>query len=478
MSWSIRRSPTTLRGRRRLATAAALTCALSLAAALAGPAAAQVVRGGALPAPLPLLPPDNWWNIDISSAPLDPGGPSYIGWIGTGRGLHPDFGGDVDSTDPTNPNVYGFPYAVVSGNQPLYPVTFVLYGPQSDSGAPGRPPGYPIPAEAQTQAKWIEGGTAGGGTSNDYHMLLVDRDNRILYELYQAHWSVDHWEAGSGAIFSLDGNARRPDTWTSADAAGLAILPGLVRYDEAFGSGPIRHAFRFTLRDSNGYVFPASHVAGSNPAAPPLGARLRLKASKDISGYAPEVQRIFQAMKTYGLILADNGTDMYVQGTYDTRWNNGVLNPAFASLHAGDFEMVQLGWQPPVGANSGPLDFFTVTPCRLLDTRNGFGPYGGPAVPPGGQRVVVLPGHCGIPTSAKAVSLNVTVAGAPAPGLLTFFPGNATPTATSTINFAAGQTRANNAVLLLASSGSGTIAVLNSSGSAVPLIIDVDGYFQ
>ncbi|HVT19330.1 MAG TPA: hypothetical protein VHQ90_24515 [Thermoanaerobaculia bacterium] len=478
MSWSIRRSPTTLRGRRRLATAAALAAVLSLAASLAGPAAAQVVRGGALPALLPLFPPDNWWNVDISSAPLDAGGPAYISWIGTGRGLHPDFGGDVDPTDPTNPNIYGLPYAVVSGTQPLYPVTFVLFGDQSDPGAPGRPPGYPIPAEAQTQAKWIEGGTAGGGTGNDYHMLLVDRDNRILYELYQAHWNVDHWEAGSGAIFSLDGNARRPDTWTSADAAGLAILPGLVRYDEAFGSGPIRHAFRFTLRDSNGYVFPASHVAGSNPAAPPLGARLRLKASKDISGYAPEVQRIFQAMKTYGLILADNGTDMYVQGTYDTRWNNGVLNPAFASLHAGDFEMVQLGWQPPVGTSSGPLDFFTVTPCRLLDTRNSFGPYGGPAVPPGGQRVVVFAGRCGIPASAKAVSLNVTVAKVPAPGLLTFFPGNATPTATSTINFAAGQTRANNAVLLLASSGSGTLAVLNSSGSAVPLVIDVNGYFQ
>ena len=158
--------------------------------------------------------------------------------------------------------------------------------------------------------------------------------------------SRGRWEAGSGAIFPLDSNARRPEGWTSADAAGLAILPGLVRYDEVYGNGPILHAFRVTVRATNAYVFPASHIAGSNSAALPMGARLRLKAGKDISGYAEPLQRIFQAMKTYGLIVADNGTDLYVSGTYDTRWNNDLLNPAFASLKAGDFEVVQLGWQP------------------------------------------------------------------------------------------------------------------------------------
>jgi hypothetical protein len=324
--------------------AKAANAALAVAWMMLGAGAAAAQLGGALPPPLPLLPPDNWWNLDISNAPVDPGSAGFIGFIGADTTLHPDFGGDDPSTSY---GVYGFPYAVVPGTQALEPVTFVLYGDESDAGAPGRPAGYPIPAAARTQPKWIEGGFPGGCTDEDCHMLLVDRDHRILFELYQAHWNADHWEAGSGAIFPLDSNARRPAGWTSADAAGLAIFPGLVRYDEVFGPDPIGHAFRFTVRDSNGYVFPASHDAGSNPAAPPLGARLRLKASKDISGYPAYVQKIFQAMKTYGLINADNGSDMYIQGTYDTRWDNDVLNPAFANLQASDFEVVQLGWKGP-----------------------------------------------------------------------------------------------------------------------------------
>jgi hypothetical protein len=320
----------------------------------AAPAAAQL--GAPLPPPLPLLPPDNWWNLDVSRAPVDLPASKYINFIGPGTGLHPDFGGDDTST----PNgIFGFPYAVVPGSQALEAVTFVLSPDESDAGAPGRKPGYPIPVAARTQPKWIEGGSPGGCNDSDCHMLLVDRDNRTLFELYQAHWNVDHWEAGSGAVFPLDTNARRPEGWTSADAAGLAILPGLVRYDEVFGHDPIRHAFRFTVRDSNGHVFPASHDAGSNPAAPPLGTRLRLKANVDISGYPPEVQKIFQAMKTYGLILADNGSDMYIQGTYDTRWNNDVLNPAFGSLTAADFEVVQLGWKGPAAQ----------APCVAADTQ-------------------------------------------------------------------------------------------------------------
>src|SRR5258706_9316788 len=147
----------------------------------------------------------------------------------------------------------------------------------------------------------------------------------------------------------MNPNSRRPDTWTSADAAGLAILPGLVRYDEAWNPAvsDIGHAFRATVRATNGYVYPASHRAGSTAGALPMGARLRLKASKDIFGFTPEVQKIFRAMKTYGLLVADNGSDMYVTGTYDNRWDNGMLNPAFSALTAGDFEVLQLGWQPP-----------------------------------------------------------------------------------------------------------------------------------
>jgi hypothetical protein len=450
------------------------------AACAAAPAAAQVVQGGAMPE-VPLFPPDNWWNADISQAPVDAASTtSFVAWIGASHGLHPDFGGD-DSSNPPN-GIFGFPYVVVPGSQPLEIVTFVESPDQSDNGALGRPLGYPIPVAARTQGKWIEGGTPGGCTNNDCHMLIVDRDNRIVYELYHTFWNagLNRWEAGSGAIFYLDSDQRRPDTWTSADAAGLAITPGLVRYEEAFGSGPILHAFRFTVRDSNGYVYPASHVAGSNSSAPPLGTRFRLKASVSLSGYTAEVQKIFQAMKTYGLILADNGSDMYVQGTYDTRWNNGVLNPAFSSLNTSDFEVIQLGWQPAVATSTGALNFYTVPPCRLLDTRAAPGVYGGPAVPPHGQRVIVVAGHCGVSPTAKALSVNVTVANAAGAGHLVFFPGNATPGGASTINFSSGQTRANNAVLMLASSGTGTLALLNSTASeaAEQVLIDVNGYFQ
>ncbi|HEX7190813.1 MAG TPA: hypothetical protein VF381_04490 [Thermoanaerobaculia bacterium] len=301
--------------------------------------------GGSLPAPLPLFPPDNWWNTDISSAPVDPKSASFIAFIGASRGMHPDLGGD--SNDPSAPT-YGIPYVVVDGAQAKVNVTFVESDDESDHA------GYPIPDEAKTQQKWIEGGLAGDdpNADGDRHLLIVDRDARVLYELYATHWntSLSRWEAGSGAIFPLDSDARRPDGWTSADAAGLAILPGLVRYDEVYGSDPIRHAFRVTVRSTNGYVYPASHRAGSTSGALPMGARLRLKASKDISGFPAPLQRIFQAMKTYGLIVADNGTDMYVTGTYDTRWDNDLLNPAFGAIKASDFEVVQLGWQPPARA--------------------------------------------------------------------------------------------------------------------------------
>src|SRR5581483_6011160 len=239
-------------------------------------AAAQPVRNGDLPGPLPLFPLSNWWNADISAAPVDPNSLSYIAFIGASRGMHPDFGGD--SGDPSAP-IYGMPFIVVGGSQPLVPVTFD-YDDESDYGAPGRPLGYPIPEEAKTQQKWIEGGLAGNdpNADGDRHMLIVDRDNRLLFEIYATRWNgaASRWEGGSGAIFPLDSNARRPDGWTSADAAGLAILPGLIRYDEVFGPDPIRHAFRVTVRSTNGYVYPASHRAGSTSGALPMGARLRL----------------------------------------------------------------------------------------------------------------------------------------------------------------------------------------------------------
>lgn len=210
-------------------------------------------------------------------------------------------------------------------------------------------PFYPIPDEAITQPHWIEGGEAGNidrRASADRHMLIVDRDNRHLYELYNVYYDATRWLAGSGAFFDLNTNGRRPDGWTSADAAGLAILPGLVRHDEVFGSGEIEHAFRVTVRATNGYVYPASHRAGSTNGALPMGARLRLKAGVNISTFSPEIQKIFRAMKRYGLIVADNGSDMYISGAFDPRWDNGILNPAFRSLTASDFEVIRLGYRP------------------------------------------------------------------------------------------------------------------------------------
>ncbi|OLB98963.1 MAG: hypothetical protein AUH35_03505 [Nitrospirae bacterium 13_1_40CM_62_7] len=207
-----------------------------------------------------------------------------------------------------------------------------------------------LPDEAISQAHWIEGGDPGNvdlRSSSDRHLLIVDRDRRYLYELYNVFYDGSQWHAGSGAFFDLNANGRRPDGWTSADAAGLAILPGLVRYDEVFGSGEIGHAFRVTVRATNGYVYPASHRAGSTTGALPMGARLRLKAGRDLSGFTPAMQKIFRAMQRYGLIVADNGSDLYVSGTYDTRWNNDVLNPAFRALLASDFEVIKLGVRPP-----------------------------------------------------------------------------------------------------------------------------------
>jgi hypothetical protein len=283
----------------------------------------------------PLFPADNWWNEDISNAPVDPQSSAFINFIGNSRTSHPDFG----------PPPYGIPYVGVSSSQALVPVTFVAYGSESDSGFGGQP-GYPIPPIAATQSGYIEGGVPGGGTSGDRHMLIVDRDRWRLFEMSGAHWNggAQRWEADAGAVFDLSSNARRPDGWTSSDAAGLAVLPGLVRYDEA-QRGPVGHAFRVTVRATNNYVWPASHRAGSTSGALPMGGRLRLKASKDLSAYPTYIQNIFRGMQTHGLIVADNGTDLYVTGTSDSRWNNNELNPAFGNLRADDFEVIQLGWR-------------------------------------------------------------------------------------------------------------------------------------
>jgi len=200
----------------------------------------------------------------------------------------------------------------VPGTQPKLPVIF-LYDDESDPGP------YPIPPNPP-----IEGNPDGDG---DRHILIVDQDNCLLYELYAAHEESDGWYAGSGAIFDLHDYVLRPDGWTSADAAGLAILPGLVRYEE-IAAGEIKHAIRFTVEQTQrAYVWHARHYASSLTGSqyPPMGQRFRLKASFDITGFSPEVQVILQAMKTYGLILADNGSNWFISGAPDERWDNDIL---------------------------------------------------------------------------------------------------------------------------------------------------------
>jgi hypothetical protein len=252
---------------------------------------------GPLPQPLPLFPRNNWWNLDISNWPVDPNSASYIAFVNNGanRRLHPDFGGNAGGN-----SIYGMPYAVVTNvtSADLKAVEFDYWdesdGVNLQTGISF--PFYPIPPEAITQPRWIEGGDPGNvdrRSSQDRHLLIVDRDRNYLYELFNVFYDAvrGKWFAGSGAFFDMNTNNRRPDTWTSADAAGLAILPGLVRYDEVYDPNvtEIRHAFRVTVRATNGYVYPASHRAGSTPGALPMGARLRLKASVDLIS-APAIQ--------------------------------------------------------------------------------------------------------------------------------------------------------------------------------------------
>jgi hypothetical protein len=244
----------------------------------------------------------------VDTLPVDSNSATYVATIGADRHLHPDFGAGLWEGGPI-----GIPYVVVDEDQPKVDVSFA-YDDESDPGP------YPIPPDAP-----IEGGPAADG---DRHILVLERDNCLLYEIFAAYPQDDgSWEAGSGAIFDLNSHALRPDTWTSADAAGLPILPGLVRYDEV-ASGEISHAIRFTTSATRrAYVWPARHYASDLTGSqyPPLGQRFRLKAEYEISGFSPEVQVILRAMKKYGLILADNGSPWYISGVPDERWNNAVL---------------------------------------------------------------------------------------------------------------------------------------------------------
>jgi hypothetical protein len=258
----------------------------------------------------PSLPTEAAWNQDVSKAPRDPRSSAYISYIDSHGGdrLHPDFG---------SPRAYGFPYSVVDAGQRQLPVHYTAYRDESDPGP------FPLPAKAP-----VEGGN---GSDGDRHVLVVDRSTCRLYELYRAFPAAKphlHWNADSGTEWDLRSAARRPDGWTSADAAGLPIFPGLVRYDEV-AAGHLDHAIRVTFESTrDAWVHPASHCAGdtSNPSAPPMGLRLRLKAGFGLGGFSGPAKTIALAMKRYGLIVADNGSNWFFSGTSNRRWNDENLN--------------------------------------------------------------------------------------------------------------------------------------------------------
>jgi hypothetical protein len=283
-----------------------------------------------------LFPADNIWNARIDSLPVNAHSTDWVNSIGRSTGFHMDFGSGKWDGGPI-----GIPYNVVDENTPKVTVTFDT----ADESYLGP---YPIPATPLQEY------------GSDHHILIVDSSTCKLYELWAASKSGASWHAGSGAMWDLNSNALRPNGWTSADAAGLPILPGLVRYDEIL-SGKITHAIRFTANETNPnyFIWPARHLTDGNVSAPPMGARFRLKASFNISGYSPQMQVILQAMKTYGIILADNGSDWFVSGAPDGRWNNDMLH-TLDDVTGNNFEAVDESLLM-ISANSGQAKPDTLT---------------------------------------------------------------------------------------------------------------------
>ena len=301
----------------------------------------------------PVLPAENIWNTPVDTLPRHAASDAYIATMGATRGVHPDFGTVYEGAP------IGIPFVTVAGTQPKVPVTFE-YDDESDAGP------YPIPASAP-----IEGGASSDG---DRHVLVIDRDNCILYELFAAYRNSDgSWRAGSGAIFPLRSNALRPRGWTSADAAGLPVFPGLVRYDEV-AAGEIEHALRFTApQTQRAFLWPARHFASSLTGAqyPPMGLRLRLRGSFDISGFSAPVQVILRALKKYGMILADNGSAWYISGAPDARWNDDMLVGELARVKGADFEAVDtssLMRDPDSGATSAAAGAADWTAAEYYNT--------------------------------------------------------------------------------------------------------------
>jgi hypothetical protein len=284
-----------------------------------------------LPANAKSLPNQAAWNQDISKAPRDPRSAAYIAYINSqgGEHLHPDFG---------SPRPYGFPFAVVGPGQRKLPVNYTAYGDESDRGP------FPVPAGAP-----VEGGN---GSDGDRHVLTVDKGSCKLYELYRAFYvprPKPHWNADSGVAWDLRSTALRPEGWTSADAAGLPIFPGLVRYDEV-AAGELEHAIRVTFESTrDAYLHPAVHCAGdtASAAAPPMGLRLRLKAGYGLGRFSGHARTIAEAMQRYGLIVADNGSNWFFSGSSDRRWDDENLNQ-LKSIPGSAFEVVKSATRPHV----------------------------------------------------------------------------------------------------------------------------------
>ena len=299
------------------------------------------------------FPSSSLWNTDISSAPVDPNSANYINYIGSTVTLHPDFGsGEYHS------QTIGIPYQIVAGTQPKVTVTLGLYASESDPGP------EPIPSNAL-----IEGYPKPG--NGDRHVLVLEKDGCWLYELFHGAVSKSgQWSADSTAIWDMTINEQRPYTWTSADAAGLPVFVGLARYDEV-ATGAIKHALRFTIPTTQeAFVLPATHWASTttNPNAPPMGLRLRLKASFDISTFPADDQVILTALKKYGMILADNGSAIFISGAPDSRWNNTDLN-LLKGITASSFEVAQAGTvYTPANVPTGPsptISSFTANPSTV-----------------------------------------------------------------------------------------------------------------
>ena len=275
-----------------------------------------------------IFPADNAWNQDISALAVDPASSQILAPYSS-SGVKADFGSGLWDNAPI-----GIPFVVVCGSQQKVPIIFRSNGYDGNYGDESDPGPYPVPLNAPVE----------GNGQGDSHVLIVDKDNDLLYEMYNASVNGDHWEASAGAVFNLASNQLRPNGWTSADAAGLPIFPGLVKYDEVV-SGSIQHAIRFTLASSNvkpAYISPATHKVNSSGGqySLPFGAKIRLKANYDISSFPSNDQVILKALKKYGLILADIGSNMFISGAPDERWNNDELQQ-LGKVKASDFEVVK-----------------------------------------------------------------------------------------------------------------------------------------